>query len=84
MLLREALQSAVKLGLVEKNVADFVKRPKKEKYQAEFYNKEELKELFEAIKGDALELVIHTLHIMDFAKVKCLDWNGVSLILQTR
>lgn len=59
VLIREALQSAVKLGLVDKNVADLVDRPKKDKYQAEFYNKNELMKLFEVIKGDPLELVIH-------------------------
>ena len=59
VLIREALQSAVKQELIDKNVADFVDRPKKEKYQAEFYNQQELKELFECIKGDPLELIIH-------------------------
>lgn len=59
VLMREALQNAIKLGLIEKNVADFVDRPKKEKYEASFYNKQELKELFEKIADDPMELIIN-------------------------
>lgn len=79
VLLREALQSAVKLGLVEKNVADFVNRPKKEKYQAEFYNKDELKKLFEVIKGDPLELVIHitAYYGLRRSEVLGLKWSAI-------
>jgi len=79
VLLREALQSAVKLGLVEKNIADFVNRPKKEKYQAEFYNKEELKQLFEAIKCDPLELVIHitAYYGLRRSEVLGLKWSAI-------
>lgn len=82
VLLREALQSAVKLGLVEKNVADFVNRPKKEKYQAEFYNKDELKKLFEVIKGDPLELVIHitAYYGLRRSEVLGLKWSAIDFI----
>ncbi len=59
VLIRQALQNAVKLEMIDKNVADFVDRPKKDKYQAEFYNKQELMQLFEVVKGDPLELVIY-------------------------
>lgn len=59
VLIRMALQNAVKSELVEKNVADLIDRPKKEKYQPEFYNKQELQQLFEDIKEDPLELVIN-------------------------
>ena len=79
VLLREALQNAVKIDLVSKNVADLVDRPKKEKYQAEFYNKEELKLLFEAIKGDPLELVIHitAYYGLRRSEVLGLKWSAI-------
>ena len=79
VLIREALQSAVKLGLVEKNVADFVDRPKKDKYQAEFYNKNELMKLFEVIKGDPLELVIHitAYYGLRRSEVLGLKWSAI-------
>lgn len=79
VLIREALQSAVKLGLIDKNVADLVDRPKKEKYQAEFYNKNELMKLFEVIKGDPLELVIHitAYYGLRRSEVLGLKWSAI-------
>ncbi len=55
---RKALQYAVKNGLVNENVADRVDRPKKGKYLAAFYSKEELAALFEATKDDSISVVI--------------------------
>ena len=55
---RKALQYAVKNGLVNENVADRVDRPKKGKYLAAFYSKEELADLFEATKDDSISVVI--------------------------
>ena len=82
VLMREALQSAVKLDLITKNVADQVERPKKEKYQAEFYNKDELKQLFEAVKGDPLELVIHitACYGLRRSEVLGLKWSAIDFV----
>ena len=55
---RKALQYAVKNGLVNENVADRVDRPKKGKYLAAFYSKEELAALFDATKDDPISVVI--------------------------
>ncbi len=55
---RKALQYAVKNGLVTENVADRVDRPKKGKYLAGFYSKEDLAALFEATKDDSISVVI--------------------------
>ncbi|MFR4851816.1 MAG: tyrosine-type recombinase/integrase [Butyricicoccus sp.] len=55
---RKALQYAVKNGLVNENMADRVDRPKKGKYLAAFYSKEELAALFEATKDDSISVVI--------------------------
>ena len=57
-LVRKALQYAVKNELVEENAADKVDRPKKGKYLAGFYSREELAALFEAVKDDSLSVVI--------------------------
>lgn len=48
----------VKNGMVNENVADRVDRPKKGKYLAAFYSKEELAALFEATKEDSISVVI--------------------------
>lgn len=79
VLIREALQSAVKQELIEKNVADFVDRPRKEKYQAKFYNKQELKKLFDCIKDDPLELVIHitAFYGLRRSEVLGLKWSAI-------
>lgn len=79
VLIREALQNAVKLGLIEKNVADFVDRPKKEKYEASFYNKQELKELFGVIKDDPMELIINitAYYGLRRSEVLGLKWSAI-------
>lgn len=56
--IRKALQYAVKNDLVTENVADKVDRPKKSKYLAGFYSKEELSKLFDATKDDSMASVI--------------------------
>lgn len=48
----------MKNGLVDGNVADQVDRPKKGKYLAGFYTREELAALFEATKDDSISVVI--------------------------
>ena len=58
-LIRKSLQDAYENELVPRNVADLVKKPRKEKFVAEYYNKEEMQKLFEVIKGNTLELVIY-------------------------
>ena len=55
---RKALQYAVKNGLITENAADRVDRPKKGKYLAGFYTKEELATLFEDTKEDSIAVVI--------------------------
>ena len=55
---RKALQYAVKNELIPDNAADKVDRPKKGKYLASFYSKEELAALFEATKDDSMSVVI--------------------------
>lgn len=57
-LISTALKDAMLNKLVKENVAQRAKRPKKKKFTAGFYNTDELNELFAAIKGDKLEVVI--------------------------
>ena len=55
---RRALQYAVKNELIPDNAADKVDRPKKGKYLAGFYSKDELAALFEATKDDSMSVVV--------------------------
>ena len=56
--IRKALDTAVKLDIIPSNPADKVERPKKNQFIGDFYNTDELEELYKASKGDPLEIVI--------------------------
>lgn len=56
--IRKALQYAVKTDLIVSNPADKVDKPKKEVYIANFYSKEEVKTLLNAVKGTKLEIPV--------------------------
>ena len=57
--IRSALQYAFKRGYVISNVADRVDKPKKEIFKGSFYNEDELKKLFSAVKGTNLEFAVY-------------------------
>lgn len=54
--IRKALQYAFRIGAIDSNPADKIERPKKGVFQAGFYTQQEIDRLFEAVKGDVLEL----------------------------
>ena len=56
--IHKALKYAVKLDLIPGNPADKVERPKKEKFTANFYDADEINQLFEISKGTKLEIPI--------------------------
>ena len=56
--IRKALDSAMKLDIIQSNPADKIERPKKEQFIGDCYNLEELQTLFEKSKNDPLEIVI--------------------------
>ncbi len=57
-LVRKALQYAVENDMIPSNPADRVARPRKGKYLAGYYTKDELAALFEATKDDSMAVVI--------------------------
>ena len=57
-LLHKALKYLVQLDIIPTNPSDKVIPPKRTKYIAEYYNQDDLKNLFEAIKGHPMELLI--------------------------
>lgn len=56
--IHRALKYAVKTDLILSNPADKVDRPRKEAFQAGFYDKDELNALFGAVKGSQLEIPV--------------------------
>ncbi|MBQ1679446.1 MAG: tyrosine-type recombinase/integrase family protein, partial [Oscillospiraceae bacterium] len=54
--IRKALQYAFKTDLIDCNPADKIQRPRKNRHEVVPYNAQELAQLFEAVKGNLLEL----------------------------
>ena len=83
--IRKALQYAVKNELIEKNPADLVDRPKKNKFVPDYYNKDELFILFEATKEDSLSVVIQlaSYYGLRRSEVLGLRWSSVNFKQKT-
>jgi len=56
--IRKCLHYAYQLGLINTNPADRINRPRPARYEAVFYNHQELSNLFHAIHGDPLEFAV--------------------------
>ncbi len=57
-IIRTALQYAVDSSLIQTNIADAAKKPKRRKFTASYYNSEELNALFQATSGTVIEIVV--------------------------
>ncbi len=78
-IIRTALQSAKKQGIVKDNAADLAEKPKRQRYNSEFYNVEEINELFKVIKGKSVEIpVLLTAYFgLRRSEVLGLKWKSV-------
>lgn len=56
--IHKALKFAVKMDMLLSNPADKVERPKAQRYVGQFYDSNEINELFQAAKGTKLELAV--------------------------
>ena len=83
--IRKALQYAVKIGLIEGNPADRIERPKKEKFVGSFYNEHELEKLFDAVKGDPIELgvILAAFYGLRRSEVLRLKWDAIDFEKKT-
>ena len=79
--IRKALQYAVKTDLISTNPADKIVKPKKEPYIADFYSKEEVKTLLNAVKGTKLEIpvVIACYYALRRSEVLGLRWSAINI-----
>lgn len=57
--IRKALDYAVKTDLILTNPAIKVGRPNQEQFIADYYNEDELNNLFKVVKGTSLELIVY-------------------------
>lgn len=56
--IHKALEEAIRLELINYNSASHIKHKKVEQYIAQYDNEEELKQLFDALKGDIIEPIV--------------------------
>lgn len=83
--IRKALQYAFQIGLIKSNPADRVERPKKNKFVASYYNKEELDTLFKVSKGDPMELaiILAAFYGLRRSEVIGLKWSAIDFERKT-
>lgn len=77
--IRKTLQYAYKTDKILNNPADKINRPKREKYFASYYNKEELQELLTAIKGEPIEIpvLLAAFYGLRRSEVIGLKWSAI-------
>ena len=77
--IHRALKYAVKMDMIPVNPADKVERPRKEAFQASFYDRNELNRLFEAAKGTRLEIpvMLAAFYGLRRSEVLGLRWDAI-------
>ena len=77
--LHRALKNAVKKDVIDRNPADRVDKPRKNRYQASHYSQEEMLRLFSVIEGDPLEPAIRiaAYYGLRRSEVLGLKWDAI-------
>lgn len=83
--IRKALQDAFRDDLIPYNFADKAHRPKKEVFYCDFYNKDQLIELFELVKGTDIEfpVLIAGYYGLRRSEVLGLKWKNIDFKYNT-
>lgn len=79
IIIHRALQVAYRSDLIPTNPADKIQKPKIQKYKAKFYTAEQLKILFDKLKGDPYEHIykLTALYGMRRSEVVGLRWSSI-------
>lgn len=77
--IHSALKYAVKMDIISGNPSDKVDPPRKRKYVADYYKREELEKLFEVSKDDPIGLIIQMTAFYGFrrSEVVGLKWDAI-------
>lgn len=77
--IHKALKYAVKNDMIPSNPADKVERPKQDKFYGNFYDRDELNKLFEAVAGTKLELpvLLGAFYGLRRSEIVGLKWNAI-------
>lgn len=83
--IRKCLQYAFQIGLINSNPADRIERPQKNVYVPEYYNGQELEQLFKATKNDPLEIAVllAAFYGMRRSEVLGIKWNVIDFEQKT-
>jgi integrase len=83
--IRKALQHAFKIGLLDVNPADRVDRPRKEKFVGSVYDENELKNLFNLVKGMRIELavILGAFYGLRRSEIVGLKWTAIDFQKKT-
>jgi len=83
--IRQALQYAFKMDMIPSNPADKAERPKRGQFIGSFYDSRELNQLFEAVKGDSIELAVllASFYGLRRSEIVGLKWNAIHFQHQT-
>lgn len=74
--IHSALAYAVKMEYIPIHPMDKLVVPRADRYEATFYNKDELNTLFETFKNDKLELIVHIAAYYGLRRRRCLVCGG--------
>lgn len=77
--IHKALKYAVKNDMIPNNPADKVERPKQDKFYGNFYDRDELNKLFEAVAGTKLELpvLLGAFYGLRRSEIVGLKWSAI-------
>ena len=77
--IHKALKYAVKNDMIPSNPADKVERPKQDKFYGNFYDRDELNKLFEAVTGTKLELpvLLGAFYGLRRSEIVGLKWSAI-------
>ena len=83
--IRKCLQYAFQIGLIKSNPANRIERPRKGKYHATIYNQQEMETLFNAVKGDPIELgvILAAFYGLRRSEVAGLKWDAIDFRKKT-
>lgn len=83
--IHKCLEYAVQLNLLKGNPADRVVRPEENDYTAQYYNAEELAEMFKAFRGDPLEIcvILASFYGMRRSEALGVKWSSIDFVNKT-
>lgn len=83
--IRKALQDAFKLGIIATNPADRITRPKKEQFESDVCNRQELERLFSIFQDDPLMFAVVTASYYGLrrSEIVGLKWSSIDFERKT-